>query len=371
MVIDKDNIKILLFILVLGLGIGYAYINSNLNINGTAQINSANWDVHWANIQVRNGSVSGSNVVTQPTISNQTTVNYSVILSKPGDFYEFTIDAVNGGVIDAMIDSMEFKVNGVTANNTPDYLNYSITYTNGLPLEENHELLANTTETYKIRVEYNTDIELSQIPATNQTILLSFATVYRQATNAATPVDHSITRYSITVCDYDDLQNTAIKIGYAVPNAITQYETGAAAMTAFGNKPFCLKYKVLNNIVTESYIEFVITPAMASANSGTVAGTYSIRGGGATCTYNQTYDYYECAPDDIYYEDNKTTLYNAFGSSNCQETIYSDTGDKHTMCAIGSSLWGYAYNNGAVDVRNNENACDILAGERACCGSNW
>ena len=46
MVIDKDNIKILLFILVLVLGIGCAYINSDLNINGTAQINSSNWDVH-------------------------------------------------------------------------------------------------------------------------------------------------------------------------------------------------------------------------------------------------------------------------------------------------------------------------------------
>ena len=52
MVIDKDNIKILLVLLIVGLGLGYAYINSDLNINGTAQVNSANWDVHWANVQV-------------------------------------------------------------------------------------------------------------------------------------------------------------------------------------------------------------------------------------------------------------------------------------------------------------------------------
>ena len=50
MKIDKDNIKGVLVVLLLIIGLGYAYINSDLNINGTAQVNSANWDVHWANI---------------------------------------------------------------------------------------------------------------------------------------------------------------------------------------------------------------------------------------------------------------------------------------------------------------------------------
>ena len=70
--IDKDNIKIILILLVVCLSLGYAYINSDLNINGTAQVKHANWDIHWANIQVTNGSVSAST----PTISNQTTVTY-------------------------------------------------------------------------------------------------------------------------------------------------------------------------------------------------------------------------------------------------------------------------------------------------------
>ena len=124
MIIDKDNIKILLILLIVGLGLGYAYINSDLNINGTAQVNSANWDVHWANIQVASGSVSASS----PTISNQTTVNYSVILDQPGDYYEFTVDAVNGGSIDAMIDTIDSKLNGATITTLPDYLKYTVTY---------------------------------------------------------------------------------------------------------------------------------------------------------------------------------------------------------------------------------------------------
>ena len=188
MIIDKDNIKILLIILILGLGIGYAYINSDLNINGTAQVNSANWDVHWANIQVSTGSVSASS----PTISNQTTVNYSVTLNTPGDYYEFTVDAVNGGSIDAMIDTIDSKLNGATITTLPDYLNYTVTYSDGVPLEQNHQLLHNTTEKYKVRIEYRTDIELNQLPTTNQSLTLQFTVTYRQATDAAVAVPHPV-----------------------------------------------------------------------------------------------------------------------------------------------------------------------------------
>ena len=186
--IDKDNIKIILILLVVCLSLGYAYINSDLNINGTAQVKHANWDIHWANIQVTNGSVSAST----PTISNQTTVNYSVVLNLPGDYYEFTVDAVNGGNIDAMIDTIDSKLNGATITALPDYLNYTVSYFDGMPLQANQLLAANSTEKYKIRIEYRTDIELNQIPATNQDLTLQFTVTYRQATDAAVAVPHPV-----------------------------------------------------------------------------------------------------------------------------------------------------------------------------------
>ena len=186
--IDKDNIKIILILLVVCLSLGYAYINSDLNINGTAQVKHANWDIHWANIQVTNGSVSAST----PTISNQTTVNYSVVLNLPGDYYEFTVDAVNGGNIDAIIDTIDSKLNGATITALPDYLNYTVSYFDGMPLQANQLLAANSTEKYKIRIEYRTDIELNQIPATNQDLTLQFTVTYRQATDAAVAVPHPV-----------------------------------------------------------------------------------------------------------------------------------------------------------------------------------
>ena len=188
----KNNIQLILLLLAAVLGIGYAYINSDLNINGTAKIKNANWDVHWANVQIKSGSVTGENVVTAPTISNSTTVNFSVVLPTPGTYYEFTVDAVNGGSIDAMIDTIDSKLNGVTITTLPAYLEYTVTYGDGIELQPNHELKANTTETYKVKIKYRDDIELNQIPATDQTLSLSFTVTYRQATEDSETVIHTV-----------------------------------------------------------------------------------------------------------------------------------------------------------------------------------
>ena len=307
MIIDKDNIKILLVILIVGIGLGYAYINSDLNINGTAQINHANWDVHWSNIQVSSGSVNGSNVTTPPTISNGTTVNYSITLPVPGDYYAFTVDAVNAGSIDAMIDIMEFKINGVTVVNPPPYLNYSITYYDGTPLQSNHQLLHNTTEKYKIRVEYRDDITEEQLPTTNQMMTLLFAVTYRQVNEEA--IDRPREVYTIS--------DTPITIGQAIPNGITQYSSAESAMAAFSNRPFYLKHIVQNGVVTDTYLEFIITPALGnSQNPAMNPGTYSLRGaGGVNCQING--GNWQCDSNSPYFNANRAVLSSAFASSSC------------------------------------------------------
>ena len=326
----KNNVQLILLLLVIGLCLGYAYINSDLKINGTARVDHANWDVHWANIQVKTGSVSGSNVVTAPTISNGTTVTYSVILSIPGDYYEFTVDAVNGGVIDAMIDSMEFKVNGVTATNTPEYLNYSLTYTDGIPLAENHELKANTTETYKIKVEYNPDIELSQIPASNQTLLLSFGTIYRQATSNSTPVRNYVYRSN----------TNDINTGDNISALGTTYETYQEVVSNTGYNQF-LRHRIENDQVVETAIGFVYN-----------SNVYYIIGGGATHITGNLY-----ADDSPYYESNKATLQTAFGSSNCSEHVNGDY--KVYTCSV-SGVYTDANTVGSVEVVDNLWGCGIF-----------
>jgi hypothetical protein len=187
--IDKDNIKIILILLVVCLGIGYSYLNTELNINGTANINSANWSVYWNNVQVESGSVTAPT----PTIdSDKTTVSYTVTLAQPGDYYEFTVDAVNAGTIDAMIETIDSKLNGVTMEEVPAYLDYGISYADNIPLEENQELLHDSTETYKVHIGYADYIEADELPDENQSLSLQLTVTYKQADDDAVPVPHSV-----------------------------------------------------------------------------------------------------------------------------------------------------------------------------------
>ena len=152
--------KLLLLLTVLFISIGYAILQTNLNITGTANMNNPTWDIHWENVSVTNGSVTGANITTPATIDGtKTTVSYSIKLPEPGDFYEFTVDAVNAGTIDGMIDAISSKLNGTEITTLPEYLNYSVTYSDGIEVLENQELKANTSEKYKVRVEFKKDID--------------------------------------------------------------------------------------------------------------------------------------------------------------------------------------------------------------------
>ena len=183
----QQSMKNTIILLILILGLGYAALQSNLNISGLANMGNPTWNIHWENVQVKSGSVSAST----PTIdSAKTTVTYSVILNIPGDYYEFTVDAVNSGTIDGMIESITSKLNGATITTLPDYLEYTVSYSDGVPLATNQLLAAGTTEKYKVRIQYRDDINLNQIPASNQTLTLQFTVKYRQADDNATEVNH-------------------------------------------------------------------------------------------------------------------------------------------------------------------------------------
>ncbi len=331
MIIDKDNIKILLILLVVGLGIGYAYINSDLKINGTAQINHANWDVHWANVQVKSGSVSAAT----PTITNQTTVNYSVTLTNPGDYYEFTVDAVNGGEIDAMIDTISSKLNGTKITTLPEYLSYSVVYADDEELEENHQLLANTTEKYKVSISYRDDINASQLPTTNQTLNLSFTVVYRQATENAISKPVFLYRGNVHTSNLGDTVSDGDYDEYS---------------DLVDNENVFIRQKVdSNGVIVKTDLGFVYNDNI-----------YYLNGGGAT--YNQGNDSY--ADDSQYYENNKKILKNAFGSDKCSEKN-SEFGYGYT-CNDG--IWqAFASKQGLVVSEIGSYQCFINADQSSGC----
>ena len=167
---------------VFSLTIVYAALSITLNITGSAEVVASSWDIHLDNIKVTSGSVSG----TTPSITSPTTASFSTTLNMPGDFYEFTIDVVNDGTIDAMID-------GITKTPTlteaqAKYLNYIIEYQNGESINTKQLVAKNSFVRLKVRVEYRKDITASDLPTTSETLNLAFTVNYVQSDGTASSV---------------------------------------------------------------------------------------------------------------------------------------------------------------------------------------
>ena len=162
-------------VLAIFLAVGFAYISSAVNIGGVFTLFKSTWDIHFDNVQVTEGSVSA----TTPSFDSQhPQLDLSVSLTNPGDYYEFTIDAVNNGDIDGMLDT--FSDLGLTEEQLA-YLKYTVTYADGEELAKYQELNAGDTCTFKIRIEFRDDIPASDLPAGGASLSLGFDVSYVRA----------------------------------------------------------------------------------------------------------------------------------------------------------------------------------------------
>ena len=359
-----------LFLVILGIGLGYSFLNAELGINGVVNASKATWDIHFENIQVKSGSVTPT---TEPTISNNISVGFAATLEKPGDFYEFNVDIVNDGTIDAMIDSIQLTP--VLTTNQKKYFDYGVTYSDGIELDEKQLLESGKTETIKVYFKYLENADASNYPTSDTDFSCNVTINYVQADNTA------IARpsYVYTVNKYDSSVTTpkwnAVQLNQAFPTSITQYQTPSEALSAIATAssldlPFYLKHKIENGIVTESYVEFVVTPEMAVANTGMVAGTYTLRGEKTYDSDTSTYlvDESYISP---YYEANKEAIKTAFGySTNSSRCSESGTGrSSRFFCAV-SGLSAGPFADGYVLVNGHDSSkCYVSPNGASYC--NW
>ena len=165
----KRQIYFFIFLItLLSLSVGYSTLNSVLIITGTSAIQKNTWNINFENIKVRNGSVEAT---IEPIVENNT-INFSFVLDKRGDFYEFTIDVVNSGTLDAMISSI-VKTQELTEEQKK-YLNYTISYDNGDEILEKHSLKKEDFLRLRVKVEFKNDITASDLPQTQQILNLGF-----------------------------------------------------------------------------------------------------------------------------------------------------------------------------------------------------
>ena len=182
----KKNYRFIVFILLLFISIGFSIITSTLNIVGSTNVSKNSWDIHFENVKVVDGSV----VAATPVIdNNDARVRYSVTLNMPGDFYEFTVDVVNDGTIDGMLDSLDKTT---LTSDQLKYLNYYVTYSDGVEIKADDILRAGKSEKLLVHIDYKKDLNSSDLPLNDVNLTINIQANYKQADENANNVSHSV-----------------------------------------------------------------------------------------------------------------------------------------------------------------------------------
>ena len=181
-----------LAVAVLFMSVGFALFAQTLNIQGNVQVEPAKWSVRWdsGSYQKSTGSVDilDGNLTANsgPTLTN-TDVTFGAKLTKPGDFAEFTINAINDGTFDAQLTAI--TLTSLTAAQAK-YLEYTVTY-NGVEYDASATGLSidlpatgTNTVTVKVNVKYVQPENAAELPATQQTVSLSASFDYSQKASA-------------------------------------------------------------------------------------------------------------------------------------------------------------------------------------------
>lgn len=200
----KRRKYLILLVLILAISLGYAALATTLKVKGTLNVSKTSWDVHLENINIEPNSVTAS---VPPTSDNTTTtsLDYTINITNPGDFYEFSVDVVNKGTLDAMIDVVTNKVyaaDGTTEKNV-NYLKSTVTYADGVEIKKNHLLEHGKSDTLKVRIEFRKDIEEEDLPSSgDETLKVKFEM------NTVQADENAINRSHIAVIegDRDNLQ---------------------------------------------------------------------------------------------------------------------------------------------------------------------
>ena len=170
---NRKNIVFIVIALLLIIGVGYAFVTENLKINGSSGIKSGSWVIYFDKVANESGVVSTNTEITH----NKTQVDFNISLEKPGDYYEFDVDTVNDGTIDAMIDSIEF---GDIDDDLKNVITFDVTYKDGTRIKKCDILPKKSRKTITIKVNYKDNIDESQIIETEQSLNLTFTINYLQ-----------------------------------------------------------------------------------------------------------------------------------------------------------------------------------------------
>ena len=190
----------IVLICVFTLSIAYAALSVTLNIVGSASVVGSDWDIHFENVIIKNGSVTNN----MPNI-NGNTLSFSTTLNMPGDYYAFTVDVVNSGSIDAMIDSIS-KSSTLTSEQER-FINYVVEYENGEKVYNRQLISAGDFVRLEVKVEYLRDINASDLPSSSLTLDFDFVVNYTQfdKLDSSEIINNGVSAVNVVSGDYDTM----------------------------------------------------------------------------------------------------------------------------------------------------------------------
>lgn len=176
----KDKgIIVLLLIGAIFMTVGFATYAGKLNINGTVGVKTSKWSISYDKNSY--SETTGSVEAAEKSIT-ETDYTFKTTLSKPGDFYEATVNVKNEGTFNA-------KLTKITMSSLTEaqqkYLKYTVTYdettytqtTDNLQLQ----LAASGTKALKVRVEYLQPDNSTDLPSTDTSVTISGSLEYGMA----------------------------------------------------------------------------------------------------------------------------------------------------------------------------------------------
>ena len=169
----KNKWKLLVFVLLLVIGVGYAALSATLKIAGTSGVKSNKWIIYFDRIQNESGVVSTETKITE----DKQEVDFNITLNKPGDYYEFDVDTVNDGTIDAMIDSVEF---GELDDSVEELVSFDVTYKDGTEIKKCDLLEKESRKTITVKVKFDDDIKEEDLIKNDTSLNLTFTINYVQ-----------------------------------------------------------------------------------------------------------------------------------------------------------------------------------------------
>ena len=312
-------------VLVLAIGVTFAYFTVQIQGTGKAMtVNTANLRVIFEDT---NAAISATNIKPGTAIPSKT----FTVESKTDAEYKYDIvikNLVNTFVTEGYLQYQIVGSNGGVSQGWTD-VPKSATATDTV-LVHSVSLAVNAKHTYTVNFRYQNSESVDQSSDMGKSFSGSIMITEAAGTWA----------YTTSIID--------VYLNQAMPTGIS-YPTAAEARAQFNNKVFYNKHLVENGIVTERYVEFIVTEVMASANTGMTAGTYALKG-----------------DDTSAYNANKQVLDTALGSTHCSE---SGSTTKEYRCSV-SGLDAYASSSGGVSAAVGGHVyCNVNSGGSSYCNA--